>query len=292
MDDVAGYLELFGISIAASLLVAPVLAGVGALLQLRREAFLGVAVPQFAAAGVACALWLLPNFPALQQSFLEHGHPPMLYLLPFAAGAAFLALMAYGLRGGGAPHPALLAGGFAFAGALSLIFLSRQPSGANYAETMLRGDVLYLDVHDFGALAAVCALGAIYLVLARRTLLVGAIDAEQAVALQLPWRFVQGLQPLVLGSVIGCGVMTLGPVLVFALLFLPPLAASAAARNLRQFLSLSLIFSLLTAALAWVPALLADLPYGPAAGVIAGLLWLACHLLRRGSAGIRAQTGR
>lgn len=285
MGSFAEYWDLFGISIAASLLVAPVLAGVGALLQLRREAFLGVAVPQFAAAGVALALWLLPNFPALQTFFLEHGHPPMLYLLPFAAGAAFLALLAYGLRRS-APNPALLAGGFAFAGAISLVFLSRLPSGKNYADTMLLGDVLYLDLHDFGALAGVCLLGAAFLWLARRTLLVAAIDPEQAVALQLPLRRVLGLQPLVLGSVIGCGVMTLGPVLVFALLFLPPLAASAAARSLRQFLGLSLIFSLLTAALAWVPALMADLPYGPTAGVIAGLLWLGCAALRWRSSGI------
>lgn len=286
MELVSDYVSLFGLSIAASLLVAPVLAAVGALLQLRREAFLGVAVPQFATAGVAFALWLLPSFPAMQASFLEHGHPPMLYLLPFAAGAAFLALLAYGLRGGGTPNPSLLAGGFAFAGALSLVFLSRSPSGANYAQTMLRGDVLFLDIHDFEALAAVCLLAAAFLWRARRTLLVGAIDPEQAVALHLPLRRVHGLQPLVLGSVIGCGVMTLGPVLVFSLLFLPPLAAAAVARNLRQFLGVSLALSLLTVVLAWVAAILADLPYGPTAGVIAGLLWLACQGLRRRSAGI------
>lgn len=288
MNLLREYLDLFGLSIAASLLVAPVLAAVGSLLHLRREAFLGVAVPQFATAGVALALLLMPLFPPVQASFLEHGHPPMLYLLPFAAGAAFLTLLVYGLRGGSTPNPALLAGGFAFAGALSFVFLSRSPTGANYAETMLRGDVLYLDQHDFGALVAVCVIGAGFLWWARRTLLVGAMDPEQATALHLPLRFVNGILPMILAGVIGCGVMTLGPILVFSLLFLPPLAAAAAARNLRQYLGLTVALSLLTVVLAWLAAILGNFPYGPAAGVISGLIWLGCLALRRGSPGIRA----
>jgi zinc transport system permease protein len=282
------YFDLLSLSIAASLLVAPIMAAVGALLQLRREAFIGVAVPQFATAGVAFALWLLPFFPSLQESFLEHGHPPLLYLLPFAAGAAFLALLAYGLRRQGAPNPSVLAGGFAFAIALSFALRSRSPIGANYAQTMLLGDVLYLDLHDFGALAAVCAVGGVFLFLARRTLLVGALDAEQAVALHLPLRRVHAFLPIVLASVIGCGVMTLGPILVFSLLFLPPLAAAAVARNLRLYLLLSVIFALLTVSLAWIAAIAVDLPYGPTAGVIAGLLWFACLALRRLAPGILA----
>lgn len=280
------YFDLLGLSIAASMLVAPILAAVGSLLQLRREAFIGVAVPQFATAGVALALWLLPFFPHLQESFLEHGHPPLLYLLPFAAGAAFLALLAYGLRRQGAPNPAVLAGGFAFAIALSFALRSRSPIGANYAETMLLGDVLYLDLHDFGALIAVCALGGAFLFQARRTLLVGAVDAEQAVALHLPLRRVHALLPIVLAAVIGCGVMTLGPILVFSLLFLPPLAAASVARSLRSYLLLSVLFALLTVALAWVAAIGADLPYGPTAGVIAGCWWFACMAWRRLAPGI------
>ncbi len=275
------YLQLFGMSILASLVVAPVLALVGALLHLRREAFLGVAVPQFATAGVACALWFMPWIPAVQESFLEHGHPPMLYLLPFAAGAACLALLAYGARGGARPAGGLLAGGFALAGALALAFLARAPAGSNFAETLLRGEVLLMDLHDFEALAATAVLGLAFLSGARRALLVGAVDPEQAFALGLPSRAVHRVLPLVLGVVIGCGVMTVGPVLVFTLIFLPPLAAAALARALRPYLAATLGAALLIVILAWPLAIQADLPYGPAAGVVAGAIWGLAALLRR-----------
>lgn len=269
------FIALFGISVAASLIAAPVLALSGGLMHLRREAFLGVAVPQFAAAGVALALWLLPWFPAVHTSFLEHGHPPILYLLPFAAGAAIASLSIYGLsaaRSGSGGQA--LAGGFALAGAAALALLARAPAGANFAETMMRGEVLLLDVHDFEALALVSVLAFAFYAWERRTLLVDAVDPELAFALGLPTRRVQRLLPMLLGAVIGCGVMTLGPILVFALLFLPPLSAAAIARGLRSYLIACVAVALLSTAVAWPVAVFWDLPYGPAAGLVAGCCWL------------------
>ncbi len=272
-------LDLFGVSIAASLIAAPVLALCGSLLHLRREAFLGVAAPQFASAGVALALWMLPLFPGVQEFFLEHGHPPMFYLLPFAAGSAVAALLLYGLRSSraGAGGQAL-AGSFALAGALSMIFLSHAPSGANFAETMLRGEVLLLDVHDFTALSAVSVLAVVFLIRWRRALIVDAVDPEQALALRLPSNAMRKALPVVLGIVVGCGVMTLGPILVFSLLFLPPLAAHGFARGLRGSLLASLLISISVAAAAWPLAIGFDLPYGPAAGLLAGASWAASGL--------------
>lgn len=276
------FFSLFGLSVAASLIAAPVLALSGSLLHLRREAFLGVAVPQFAAAGVALALWLMPSFPGIQQTFLEHGHPPLLYLLPFAAGAAIAALTGYGMQAArsGAGGQAL-AGGFAVAGALALALLARAPSGANFAETVMRGEVLLLDVHDFEALAAVSLLAAAFFFAFRRALIVDAVDPDQAHALGLRTRTARRLLPPVLGAAIGCGVMTLGPILVFSLLFLPPLAAAACARSLHAYLAWSVGFSLLATAAAWPVAIHWDLPYGPAAGLVAGACWLFAHSVRR-----------
>lgn len=278
----AEFFSLFGLSVAASLIAAPVLALCGSLLHLRREAFLGVAVPQFAAAGVALGLWLMPSLPSVQQSFLEHGHPPMLYLLPFAAGAAIAALAGYGMRAArsGAGGQAL-AGGFALASALTLALLADAPSGANFAATMMRGEVLQLDIHDFEALAGVALLAVLFFHRYRHALLVDAVDPEQAFALGLPTGRARRLLPPVLGAVIGCGVMTLGPILVFALLFLPPLAAAAWARGLRSYLTASVVCALLATTAAWPLAIEADLPYGPAAGLTAGACWLLARIVRR-----------
>lgn len=289
--SLADFFSLFGLSLAASLAAAPVLALGGALLHLRREAFLGVAAPQFAAAGVALALWLLPSVPRAQSFFLEHGHPPMLFLLPFAAGAAMLCLAGYGLGTGREGGAAALAGGFAVAGAVTLALLSLAPSGANFAETMMRGEVLLLDVHDFEALAAVSALALAFFLRYRRELLVDALDPEQAHALGLRTAGPRRALPVVLGVTVGCGVMTLGPVLVFSLLFLPPLAAAGFARGLRGFLAATVAVALLSALAAWPLAIAWDLPYGPAEGLVAGFGWLCGAAARRMRGDVASRRG-
>ena len=284
MSDFELYYELFGLSFWASLAVGAVLPLVGALLFLRREAFLGVAVPQFSAAGLAGGLWLLPLFPAATAEFLEHGHPPMLYMLPFASGGALLALAAFGRPAGGRPAPApegRLAGGFALAVALELVFLARAPAGANLAETLLRGEILLLDIHGFEALLATTLAVLMFLVACRRTVLLSAFDPEQSAALGQPRVAIERGLLLATGLAVGAGVMTVGPVLVFGLLFLPPLAARALAPRLGAFLTLVLVFGLLSVLLAWPASLLLDLPYGPAVALMAAVTWGVAELARR-----------
>ena len=99
-----------------SVIVALVLPWVGAILLVRRNSFLGVAVPQFSAAGIALGLAALPLFPALQEEYLDHGHPPLEYLFVFAAGAAAVALFFFGAltsRRGGKLGEGQVAAGFA-----------------------------------------------------------------------------------------------------------------------------------------------------------------------------------
>jgi len=285
IHDFGLYWELFGLSFLASLVVGVVLPLVGALIFLRKEAFLGIAVPQFAAAGLALGLLLLPWFPTMSAYFLDHGHPPMSYLLPFAAGAAFLALVGFSLLRRRSQHSgAMLAGAFATASALSILFLTRAPSGANLANTVMRGEVLLLDVHGLQVLAVVCFLCLLFLILFRRTLLATAFDRDQALALALPVHAVEMLQFILVGITIGAGVMTVGPVLVFGLLFLPPLAARALARTLSGFLLWVLAIGLLAVLLAWPLSLEFDWPYGPAAvcvGALAAILASTWSRLRR-----------
>jgi zinc transport system permease protein len=289
IEDFDLYVELFGLSFLASLVVGIVLPLVGALMFLRREAFLGIAVPQFAAAGIALGLLVLPWFPAMSAYFLDHGHPPMTYLLPFAAGSACLSLTLFGaMSRGRSERGALLAGAFATASALSILFLTSAPAGSNLAETVMRGEVLLLDIHGLEVLAGVSLVCLIFLVLFRRVLLVGAFDRDQAVALGLPVRGVELLQLLLIGCTIGAGVMTVGPVLVFGLLFLPPLAAKALAKDLHGFLKWVLVVGVLAVLIAWPLSLQLDWPYGPSAVCAAAALTiLAAGLRRLGLVGAR-----
>lgn len=286
IQDFDLYVELFGLSFLASLIVGLVLPMVGALMFLRREAFLGIAVPQFAAAGIALGLLVLPWFPAMTAYFLDHGHPPMTYLLPFAAGTACLTLGLFGaVSRGQRDRGALLAGAFATASALAILFLTSAPAGSNLAETVMRGEVLLLDIHGLEVLAVVCLSCLLFLLLFRRVLLVSAFDRDQAAALGLNVRMVGILQLLLVGCTIGAGVMTVGPVLVFGLLFLPPLAAKALARNLRGFLIWVAVLGVGSVLAAWPLSLELDWPYGPAAVTAAAAFTLVAEVsirLRRG----------
>lgn len=282
IQDFDLYRELFGLSFLASLVVGIVMPLIGALMFLRREAFLGIAVPQFAAAGIALGLLLLPWFPTMTAYFLDHGHPPMSYLLPFAAGSACFALAVFGaISGGPRDSGAVLAGAFATASALSVLFLTSAPAGNNLAETMMRGEVLLLDVHGLVVLSSASLLCLFFLIHFRRALIVSAFDPDQAVSLGLPVRLVEVLQLLLIGFTIGAGVMTVGPILVFGLLFLPPLAARALARNLRQFLFYVLVVGLGSVLLAWPMSLELDWPYGPSAVCAAASCALFATFLAR-----------
>jgi len=281
IEDFPLYWEMFATSFLASLVVGLVLPQVGGVMYLRRESLVGIAVPQFAAAGVALGLWILPSFPNLQESFLEHGHPPLDYLLIFAAGASCLSMWLFSVvlrRQRGEPG-AFLAGAFATAAALAILFLDGAPAGNNLAETVLRGAVLLLDHHGLWLLVSVCVAAFAFLLFARRTLLASAFDRDNAIAMRLPVARLEVLQMVLFGLVIGAGVMTVGPVLVFGLLFLPPLAASALARSLRTFQVLLSICGVLGVILAWPLSIDADLPYGPSAVAAASALTLAAYIL-------------
>ncbi|MDP7062043.1 MAG: metal ABC transporter permease [Planctomycetota bacterium] len=276
IEDFGLYWELFATSFLASVVVGVVMPQVGGLMYLRRESFLGIAVPQFAAAGVALGLFFLPGFPTLQERFLDHGHPPLDYLLVFAAGAACVSMLLFSIvlkRQLGEPG-ALLAGAFATAAALAILFLDGSPAGNNLAETVLRGAVLLLDEHGLWLLTGVCLLTVVFIVAARRTLLAIAFDRDNAIAMRLPVAPMELAQMLLFGLAIGGGVMTVGPVLVFGLLFLPPLAASCLAHGLRSFQILLSIFGFFAVMAAWPLSIELDLPYGPSAVVSATALTL------------------
>ncbi len=263
----------------ASAIFLPV---IGGFLYLRRQAFLGVAVPQFSAAGIAAALALLPSFPELQRDFLEHGHPPMTYLFLFAGGAAGLSLIWFSIlerRYRQSFIEGHMAAGFAIAGAMSLVFLEWSPAGGMLVDTLQRGSVVVADHHSLAIVVSVFALIAIIQAWFGHGFLLVSYDRDAAK--------VQGYSParydlifnIMAGAGIGIGVMNLGPVLVFGLLFLGPWLSRPRARNIRHFFFAIIGHSVLATALAWPTSFHWDLPYGPVVVLWLTLLAIAAKLL-------------
>lgn len=271
--------ELFLPGFLASLAVGLVIPAIGALMLMKRAVFLGVAIPQISAAGLALGLMLLPWFPSLFQEFLDHGHPPGLYMLAFTLSSASLALWALGSLSARAHEQGSqgrYAASFALGGALTVLFLTQTPVSSNLVEPILHGgQILLLDSHglvEFLGIAAVVMCG---LHRYRRGILLCSFDPDAAVAAGIRLARYERLQMFLIGLTIAGGITTAGPILIFGLLFLPPLAARQLARNMRSFLFQSVLVGELAILGAWPLALRADLPYGPAAVVLAFLLLLA-----------------
>lgn len=279
MSDFLFYWDFLREGVIASLAAAIVLPLIGALLFVRRSALLGVAVPQFSAAGLALGLYLVPWFPAVQHEFLEHGHPPMLYSFAFTAGAAALSLGIFAwLAEKFRDHKqAVMAAGFSLALATTVILLHSAPAGAQLADSLLRGEIILLDVHGMWILLAVCALVLVGLKVLWRLFLVAAFDPEQTVALGHSVIKAERWQVLLIGAAVGGGIVTIGPMLVFALLFLPSLFAVIGEPGIVCYLRRTVALSLVAVAVSWPASIALDFSFGSTASLscmVVGLGWV------------------
>ena len=271
--------------VVISVVVAVVLPWVGAILAARRTSVLGVAVPQFSAAGIALGLALLPWFPSFQREFLDHGHPPLEYLFAFAASAAALALVAFTAiagKQGKALADSQVAAGFATASAFALIALEWAPAGSSLVETLQRGSVVVADMHSLWVVLIVDGLALLALALFSTGILLVSFDRDMATVLGHRPGLYEFVWNLIVGASIGVGVMTIGPVLVFGLLFIPPLAARQFATSMRAYLSLAVVLAIVPIAVSWPVSFSLDMPYGPTATVSLAIWAVGLALLAQG----------
>jgi ABC-type Mn2+/Zn2+ transport system permease subunit len=267
---------LFHNAIVGGWIVCVLCALLGVYVVLRRLVLLGVALPQAGAAGIALVFYATGH---------AHGDPGHAHALALGGSlaATFGALALLVLSGRGATQPAewRIGGALALATAATLLFVALSPTGDLEMTSLLRGELLAISDRDLGVLEVVSAVILALFALFRRELLLVSFDPEFARTIgrePLRWDLVLYL---LLGAAISIGVMTAGPMVVFAFLVLPALAA------LRLGLSLLLTFAV-AAAIATVSsfggfalAYHADLPAGPVyVGVAAGI-WLGVSLLQR-----------
>lgn len=273
-------LELFGWAVAAALVAGVVCPQVGLVLLVRRTGFYGVALPQFAAAGVAfgfasLGFWThhFGLFGLDEESALLGTHLSLTYHLFWAAVFTFGGLAALSaVTRAAAGEAGWVAAAFALASALAILFAHASAFGAEYVHSLLRGEILAIGVHEFDTLAAVLGLVLLVLFLRRRDLLLVSFDREWARVLG---KRVVGLELLLLlatGATVAVGVMTVGPVVLFGLLVVPPLGARALARSMRGFQIAASVLGFASALLGVWASFRFEWPLGPAVVVAACVL--------------------
>jgi len=277
---------LFRNALAGGLLACVLCAVLGIYVVVRRLALLGVALPQAGVAGVAFAFWLTRH---------QHGSPEATHTVALAGSVAFtglaLAAVLAAARRARTPSDSHLATLFALASALTLLLVALDPGGDVELTSLLRGELLAISDFDLRLLAGVAlATGGLF-ALFRREILLASFDPDFARSLGRDPARADALLHALLGLAIGLGVMTVGPLVVFGFLTLPPLAALTVAGSLGAAFAWAGAVAAAASLGGFAVAYHADLPAGPVEVAAAGALWAVLAAARRLRARHRTATG-
>jgi ABC-type Mn2+/Zn2+ transport system permease subunit len=277
-------------ALIGSVLVGLVCPLVGVYFVLRRMIFLGVALPQLSAAGIAFSFVGY----RLAVGMHEHGNVSerslaVLGSLAFTLGG-LLVLTAFERRGRETVE-ARIGVTYAIAAALTILFLALDPHGDAEMVNLLKGDILATTRTSLTLLTGV--LGAVVVVLFafRKEFLLVSFDRDLAIVFGKRVGLWDGLLYLTIGATISLGVMTAGPLVTFGFLVVPPLTARLVTRRM---LSFSLVAAAIGGAAAFggfYCAYRMDLPLGPAEVALASLALVVAgvaSMIRTAAAKLRA----
>ncbi len=248
-------------ALLGSILVGLVCPLVGVYFVLRRMIFLGVALPQLSAAGVAFA-FLVRSFAGVHQ----HGESAERLLAMIGSlGFAFVGLVVLAAleRQGRETLEARIGVAYAFAAAASILFVAADPYGEAEMTHLLKGDIVTTTGSSLRLLTGVLGAVVVVLVALRKELLLVSFDREMALVLGKHAGLWDAVLYLLIGVTISFGVMTTGPLVTFGFLVVPPLTARLLTRHMLTF---SIVAAGLGGSTAFVGFYLAyrlDLPLGP-----------------------------
>ena len=252
---------------------------IGVYFLLRRLVFWGVALPQVSAAGISFA-FMLQGFGI---SFLAGGesqerHLAILGSFLFTA-AAILVLAALERRGLGVAE-GRIGVIYTFAAAAAILFVAWNANGETEMMGLLKGEIVSISESDFHAMLDALGLVTACLLLFQKEFLLVSFDPDMAVTLGRSVLVWDTLLYLLVGLTISLGVMTVGPLVIFGFLVVPPMAALPWARGMMSFSIIASLCGGLSAFAGFYLSYRRDLPLGPAIVCVACAVLLLSTALR------------
>jgi ABC-type Mn2+/Zn2+ transport system permease subunit len=249
-------------------LVASVLVGftcplVGVYFVLRRMIFLGVALPQVSAAGIAFA-FLAYKLMVGPHERLEVSEHVLAIIGSFVFTLVATVVLAALERRGRPTVEARIGTTYAVAAAATILFLAQDPHGDAQMVNLLKGDILATTEASLWWMAAVFALVAAALLVFRKELLLVSFDRDLALVFGKRAGLWDLVLYLLIGIVISLGVMTAGPMATFGFLVVPPVTVRMLAHRMITFSLGSALLGAVTAFGGFYAAYRFDLPVGPA----------------------------
>jgi ABC-type Mn2+/Zn2+ transport system permease subunit len=231
---------------------------------------MGVALPQISSCGIAFAFafhtWgLIPHF--------EEGEN----ILAFAGStvftlAAILVLSIMERRGRGLVE-GRIGTLYVLAGAWSILLLVKNPYGEHGLLDRLRGEIIAVSNSDLSWTFAAFAIVVVTLILFQKEFMLVSFDREMAITLKKKVLFWDALLFLLIGLTISMTVLSVGPLVAFGFLLIPPLIAHLFATNMKHFAIAAAAIGALTSLLGFCIAYRWDLPVGPTDVALLGAIY-------------------
>ena len=154
---------------------------------------------------------------------------------------------------------------------------------------MLKGEIVAISDADIGWTAATfCAVLLLIFAFAKEFLLVS-FDREMAVTLQKNEILWDALLFLLIGVTISMAVLSVGPLVAFGFLLIPPLTAHLFVRNMRQFALAASGVGGVSAVAGFYIAYRWDYPVGPTDVALLGVIYGLAFLVQKAVALVKAK---
>lgn len=238
--------QLFGWSYMCALVLAASLAYLGIYVVLRRVVFIGIALIQVAAVGVAVA-------------YLIHGNPFLFSTLATLAGVAFFACSHQERV---VSQESLIGVCYAFAGALSILIIQKSAIGSDELQHYLYGQILTVTPAQALSVTGVCLVSALVHWIFHKEMVFVSFDSEMAKSLGIASRGWNMLFYLTLGAVIASATKASGVLMTFGYLVIPPVSALLVCRRMHSAWAMSISMAIAATCIGLVVQHQAQLPPG------------------------------
>ena len=265
-------------ALIGSVLVGCICPLVGVYFVLRRMIFLGVALPQVSAAGIALAFLTYRLLLGQHQHFMASER--WLALLGSLSCTLIGLLILAALAQHRETIEARIGVTYAIAAAATILCLALDPAAEAHMVNLLKGDILATTGLSLTLMVGVFGAVALLLLIFRKEFLLVSFDRDQAVIFGKHAGLWDGLLYLMIGLTISLGVMTAGPLVTFGFLVIPPLTARMLTRQMLTFSLTAAGLGAMTAFAGFYCAYRFDLPLGPAEVALASLVLAVVTTIR------------
>jgi len=256
---------------------------VGVHLIMRRLVFLGVALPQISSCGIAFA-FALPGWGLLPHAHESAGERGLAFIGSTVFTLAAILFLAFMERRGRGLVEGRTGAAYVLAGAGSLLLLAKNPLGEHGMLDLLKGEIIAVSDIDLAVTGGTFGVVALTLFLLQKEFLLVSFDREMAVTMRKKVVLWDGLLFVLIGMTISVSVLSVGPLVAFGFLLIPPLIAYLFARTMRQFALGASLIGGVTAVVGFSIAYRWDLPAGPTDVVLLGVTLAVAYLGKRGLA--------